>query len=188
MNSQIYLQQPVYPTTIPTPIYQKVEGQNPDKSRFYIELLAERFGYPDKGARDIKTMCDFIDSELSNKLGFHANKRKTSRKVYKVKKTSKKKSQKGSVRHCSLCGKTGHTKRNCSGKKTKRVNFANVSDNDDTSDSESCSSFSDDEEAVCYNVNNETSNDESSSSDNSSSDESSESENEQLYTYASKKK
>ena len=133
-------------------------------------------------------MYDFIESELSNKLGFHANKRKTSRKVYKVKKTSKKKSQKGSVRHCSLCGKTGHTKRNCSGKKTKRVNFVNVSENDNTSDSETCSSSSDDEEAVCYNVNNETSNDESSSSDNSSSDESSDSENEQLYTYASKKK
>src|SRR3984957_20766781 len=105
MNSQIYSQQPAYPTTIPTPIYQRVKGQNPDKSRFYIELLAERFGYPDEGSRDIKTMCDFIDLELSNKLGFHANKRKTSRKVYKVKKTSKKKS----VRHCLLYGRTGYT-------------------------------------------------------------------------------
>src|SRR5277367_6045791 len=61
------------------------------------------------------------------------------RKTYVTKSTPKKAASK-SARHCSNCGKTGHTKTNCSkGKKAKKVNFINQSELEE-SESEDASS------------------------------------------------
>lgn len=68
-------------------------------------------------------------------------------KSYKtVTKSSSKRNAK-SVRHCSNCGKSGHTKKTCSNKKktSKSVNFVGVSENESSSESSS-------DETICYNA------------------------------------
>jgi len=80
---------------------------------------------------DDATLENFIYEELQKRLGgktAHVRKSPfTSRSAYATKKVVRKVTPKTSskhVRHCSSCGKAGHTKVNCpKGKRTKKVNY-----------------------------------------------------------------
>ncbi|CAB5380045.1 unnamed protein product [Rhizophagus irregularis] len=100
----------------------------PQKDDFKIRL-ARDLAYSGI-ATDDTTLENFIYEELQKRLGSKtAHVRKspfTPRSAYATKKVVRKVVPKASAkqtRHCSACGKTGHTKVNCpKGKRTKKVN------------------------------------------------------------------
>jgi hypothetical protein len=90
-----------------------------------LDFIAQRLGYPDNASRDLDALKNFIEEELYKRLGY-ANYNIQSRleepllrnkKLYNTKKPTAKKSTKSKKvlveRYCSICGKAGHTKRNC---------------------------------------------------------------------------
>jgi hypothetical protein len=102
----------------------------PKKDDFKIRL-AKDLAYAGI-ATDDATLENFIYEELQKRLGgktAHVRKSPfTPRSTYATKKVVRKVVPKASskqvVRHCSACGKAGHTKVNCpKGKRTKKVNY-----------------------------------------------------------------
>jgi hypothetical protein len=100
-------------------------------------------------------MNRFIEQEIE-KLGhetFYTRilHKKPRRRTYSTKKTISK-----SKRHCSNCGRTGHTKTNCSSKKrsSRKANLAQTYDSSNeesiTEGSESEESNSESDEVQCY--------------------------------------
>src|SRR3954470_22811152 len=90
-------------------------------------------------AMDDKTLENFIYEELQKRLGArtaHVRKspfKETVKKTYATKNSSKKSSK--STRHCSNCGKEGHSKNKCTkgkSKKSKKVNHAHRSESEDS--------------------------------------------------------
>ena len=91
------------------------------KALDHLDFIAQRLGYPDDASRDPDALDSFIAKELYNRLGY-SNFNIQSQKLCATKKSTKTK-KKTVARYCSMCGKAGHTKTNCSkGKKTKKVN------------------------------------------------------------------
>ena len=94
---------------------------------------------------DDATLENFIYGELKKRLGGQtAHVRKspfTSRNAYATKKVVRKivpsKASSKLVRHCSVCGKAGHTKVNCPRlKRTKKVNYVYQDEEEDPEDTE----------------------------------------------------
>ena len=93
--------------------------------------IAQRLGYTGNMFDPI-AIHSFIENGLRQT--------KHVRKTYVSKSTPKKAASK-SARHCSNCGKTGHTKTNCSkGKKAKKVNFINQSEPEESESEDDSSS------------------------------------------------
>src|SRR5271154_2100599 len=92
--------------------------------------IAQKLGYTGNMSDPI-AIHSFIENGL--------RKTKHVRKTYVTKSTPKKAASK-SARHCSNCGKTGHTKTNCSkGKKAKKVNFINQCEPEESESEDSSS-------------------------------------------------
>ncbi|CAG8774286.1 2824_t:CDS:2, partial [Rhizophagus irregularis] len=114
----------------------------PQKDDFKIRL-ARDLAYTGIGIDDA-TLENFIYEELKKRLGgttAHVRKSPfTSRSAYATKKVIRKVVPKASAkqtRHCSACGKAGHTKVNCpKGKRTKKVNYVYQDEVEDPEDSE----------------------------------------------------
>jgi len=114
----------------------------PQKDDFKIRL-AKDLGYTGIGTDDA-TLENFIYEELKKRLGGQtAHVRKspfTPKSAYATKKVVRKVVPKASAkqtRHCSACGKAGHTKVNCpKGKRTKKVNYVYQDEVEDPEDSE----------------------------------------------------
>jgi len=93
---------------------------------------------------DDATLEKFIYDELKKRLGgTTAHIRKSSfapRSTYATKKVVRKVVPKASAkqtRHCSACGKAGHTKVNCpKGRRTKKVNYVYQDEEEDPDNSE----------------------------------------------------
>ena len=93
---------------------------------------------------DDATLEKFIYDELKRRLGgTTAHVRKSpfaSKNTNATKKVVRKIVSKASAkqtRHCSACGKAGHTKVNCpKGKRTKKVNYVYQDEEEDPDDSE----------------------------------------------------
>ncbi|GBB97580.1 hypothetical protein RclHR1_30020001 [Rhizophagus clarus] len=129
------------------PIQQLVSSQEtapiqPQKDDFKIRL-ARDLAYTGIGTDDA-TLENFIYEELKKRLGGQtAHVRKspfTPRSAYATKKVVRKVIPKASAkqtRHCSACGKAGHTKINCPRlKRTKKVNYVYQNEEEDPEDSE----------------------------------------------------
>src|SRR5271168_2212062 len=97
-------------------------------------VLAKDLGYSDT-SKDPTALREYVYDNLTNRLGYKsAHIRKSLfaepqvRKTYATKKVVRKVVPKGSakvIRHCSACGKAGHTKVSCPRfKHTKKINFA----------------------------------------------------------------
>ncbi|GBB97313.1 hypothetical protein RclHR1_29620003 [Rhizophagus clarus] len=114
----------------------------PQKDDFKIRL-ARDLAYTGIGTDDA-TLENFIYEELKKRLGGQtAHVRKspfTPRSAYATKKVVRKVVPKASAkqtRHCSACGKAGHTKINCPRlKRTKKVNYVYQNEEEDPEDSE----------------------------------------------------
>ncbi|CAB4466980.1 unnamed protein product [Rhizophagus irregularis] len=113
--------------SVNVPLQKQYVPPNPqnNKSQHYLELIAEYFGYPDDHPRKPENLFNFIETEFNDSSKRNAK----------------------SVRHCSNCGKSGHTKKTCSNKKksSKSVNFVGVSESESSSESSS-------DETICYNA------------------------------------
>ncbi|CAB4399545.1 unnamed protein product [Rhizophagus irregularis] len=138
-TQQVIYQQPLTSINAP-PQYIQPTPQNNEAFR-YLELIAEYFGYPDECSRKPEDLFKFIEAEFGKRVAevFHTRKRAFTpkKRTYKaITKSSSKKNAK-SVRHCSNCGKSGHTKKTCTGRKksSKSVNFVEVSENESNSES-----------------------------------------------------
>ncbi|GES93459.1 hypothetical protein GLOIN_2v1772633 [Rhizophagus clarus] len=129
------------------PIQQLVSSQEtapiqPQKDDFKIRL-ARDLAYTGIGTYNA-TLENFIYEELKKRLGGQtAHVRKSPfipRSAYATKKVIRKVVPKASAkqtRHCSACGKTGHTKINCPRlKQTKKVNYVYQNEEEDPEDSE----------------------------------------------------
>src|SRR5437762_4485486 len=114
----------------------------PQKDDFKVRL-ARDLQYSGIVTDDV-TLEKFIYDNLQRRLGgTSAHIRKspfTPRSAYATKKVVKKIAPKKTIkviRHCSVCGKTGHTKTSCPKvKRTKKVNYVTQDDFDDADDPE----------------------------------------------------
>src|SRR5260363_434109 len=105
--------------TIPSEIFSIYK-----KAYDELDFLAQRLGYSDNASKDPDALKNFIEEELYKRLGY-ANFNIQSQKLYNTKKPIAKKSTKSKKveRYCSICGKPGHTKKNCPKvRKTKKIN------------------------------------------------------------------
>jgi hypothetical protein len=173
--------------------------KNNDDAFLKLEFIAMQLGYPDDAPRDINSINRFIVNELQ-KSGHDVNYIrkiiKPHRRTYKSTKKSTKKAGK-TKRHCSICGKSGHTKSKCTNskkKKTRKVNYVQANDSSENSSEESVTEESNsdsDEEVQCYTAKRNEDSSETESSENSEDNESdmtSDSEKESFRCYAVKKK
>src|SRR5271154_4300474 len=101
-------------------------------------VLAKDLGYSDT-SKDPTALKEYVYDNLTNRLGYKAAHIRKSpfpepqvRKIYATKKVVRKvvpKVPAKVTRHCSECGKVGHTKVSCPRfKRTKKVNFAEVAE------------------------------------------------------------
>ena len=121
----------------PQPVIAQTQG-NVDLDK--IEFIAMRLGYPDESPRDFDSMYKFIDMEMFKQ---DYNMTRQSKSGYNMNCKSSK--SKKTVRHCSNCGSTKHTKRNCNSKqKSKKFNLGNRPESESES-SENYSSESEEE-------------------------------------------
>ena len=147
----IILQLELQPVT-PTPIPQKDSLAEGLKAIAFMKRLAGDLQYTGLST-DVDTLDHFIYGDLEKRVG-----RKTShvrrnpftelqvRNTNATKKIVRKVAQKTPVkriitqkvvRHCSACGKAGHTKVNCPGvKRTKKVNYVYQDEVEDPENSE----------------------------------------------------
>src|SRR5436305_12181413 len=134
------IQQIPSPYGIPSP--SQTLAIQPQKDGFKVRL-ARDLSYAGIVSDDA-TLEKFIYEELQKRLGAKtAHVRKspfTPRSAYTTKKVVRKVAPKTSsklVRHCSACGKAGHTKVNCPKlKRTKKVNYVYQDEVEDPEDSE----------------------------------------------------
>ncbi len=96
--------QNIYQTT-PTKIIHTENSNAFDE----LEMIAMHLGYPDEAPRDLQSIKLYIEDQLMKQYGNTYNAYKQpNKKSYAVKNSNQK-----SARHCSICGKTDHTKRYC---------------------------------------------------------------------------
>ncbi|RIA83843.1 hypothetical protein C1645_742766 [Glomus cerebriforme] len=127
---------------------QKITAPKVDTRGFsLLENIAMRLGYSDEASRNADAMYDFIEKEIAP-LGHVTFYVKTSnnkpRRTHKATKKYTKKSGAtgGKKRHCSNCGRVGHTKNRCTG-------MDDQTDSESESESEGSCSSSDDE-TICH--------------------------------------
>ncbi|CAG8502580.1 4668_t:CDS:2 [Cetraspora pellucida] len=107
------------------------------KALDHLDFIVQRLGYPDDASRNSDVLDNFIKKELYKRLGY-VNYNIQSKKLYATKKPMTKKLNKKLIaRYCSMCGKAGYTKMNCSKfKKAKKINNISSSQYIDQSQSE----------------------------------------------------
>ena len=116
------------------------QNKDLDDALDLIHTIALEYGYSPHAPKDFKAMKLQIDYE-AGKHGYNMIKQPRIEYNMKRKPTKPKKS----VRHCSNCGSTKHTKRNCNSKrKSKKFNLGNRPESESES-SENCSSDSEEE-------------------------------------------